>query len=127
MTTLIGTCRDVTEENRRREQIRLYEDIVHDVQIGLSVWTPSDSADPASLRLAAFNPAPEQIARLALTPYLGRIFAGFFTSKDPDRGTGLGLVTVHRFVTQSHGCIAAHSQPGRGTTVSLYFPVTRES
>jgi len=54
-----------------------------------------------------------------------RIFAGFFSTKDVDRGTGLGLAMIHRFVTSSGGCISVHSQPGRGTTVSLYFPVAR--
>lgn len=54
-----------------------------------------------------------------------RIFAGFFTTKDSDHGTGLGLTMVHRFVTQSRGCIAMHSHPGGGTIVSLYFPAAR--
>lgn len=73
VTALVGTCRDVTEESDRREQLRLYEDIVHNVQIGLSVWTARDFGDdPASLRLAAFNPALERITRMPLGPFLGR-------------------------------------------------------
>lgn len=52
-----------------------------------------------------------------------RMFAGFFSTKEEDRGTGLGLATIHRFVTNSRGCISVHSQPDQGTTVSLYFPV----
>jgi len=75
VTALVGTCRDVTEENRRQEQLRLYEDIVHNVQIGLSVWSPRDRGDdPSSLRLAAFNPASEHIVRMPLAPCLGKRF-----------------------------------------------------
>jgi signal transduction histidine kinase len=51
-----------------------------------------------------------------------RIFESFFTTKDADHGTGLGLAAARRFVAQSRGCITVHSEAGRGTTMSLYFP-----
>jgi signal transduction histidine kinase len=51
-----------------------------------------------------------------------RAFERFFTSKDPGKGTGLGLATAHRFAKQSGGCISLHTAPGRGTTVVLYLP-----
>jgi PAS domain S-box-containing protein len=67
---LIGTCRDVTEERERNEQVRLYADIVHNVQIGLSVWAvPEDGGPPV---LLAFNPASERIARMPLAPFVGK-------------------------------------------------------
>jgi PAS domain S-box-containing protein len=74
-TSLVGTCRDITDERERERQIRLYADIVHNVQIGLSVWVPSggNGAGP-SLVLDAFNPASERIARTALAPLLGKPF-----------------------------------------------------
>jgi len=56
-----------------------------------------------------------------------RIFEGFFTTKNAGRGTGLGLSTARRFVAQCGGCIAVHSQPGRGTLVSLYFPIVHQA
>jgi len=51
-----------------------------------------------------------------------RIFQTFFTTKPAGRGTGLGLAAVRRFVAESAGCMAVHSEARRGTTVVLYFP-----
>jgi PAS domain S-box-containing protein len=69
---LIGTCRDVTEERVRDEQIRLYADLVRNVQISLSVWSVGDPGDPATIRLVAYNPASERLTRLALDAFVGR-------------------------------------------------------
>ncbi len=46
----------------------------------------------------------------------------FFTTKDPGRGTGLGLSMVFGFVTQSGGDLQLTSEPDRGTSVRLAFP-----
>ena len=49
--------RDVTEERARDETLRLHADIVHHMQIALSVWDAPSGADGDRLRLAAYNPA----------------------------------------------------------------------
>jgi signal transduction histidine kinase len=46
----------------------------------------------------------------------------YFTTKQAGKGTGLGLSMVYGFVSQSGGFMQIDSEPGRGTTVFLFFP-----
>jgi PAS domain S-box-containing protein len=49
-------------------------------------------------------------------------FEPFYTTKEPGRGTGLGLSTVYGIAQQHGGCVEVASAPGEGTTFTVYLP-----
>ena len=54
---------------------------------------------------------PPDVAARAIEP--------FFTTKEPGKGTGLGLAMVHGFAEHSGGCLRIESQEGQGTLVEI--------
>lgn len=54
---------------------------------------------------------------------LARLYVPFFTTKPKDKGTGIGMATVHRFVTEHGGTIDADSAPGQGTRIRIRLPL----
>jgi signal transduction histidine kinase len=54
---------------------------------------------------------------------LKRIFEPFYTTKDRQRGTGLGLAVVHGVLDSSGGFGHVRSLPGQGTEFTVYIPL----
>ncbi len=57
---------------------------------------------------------------------IDRVFDPYFTTKDIDKGLGMGLAVVLGVVNNHDGAINIESVVGKGTTVEVLFPLIKE-
>lgn len=55
------------------------------------------------------------------------IFEPFYTTKEPGKGTGLGLYTVLNITKRHNGFVEIDTTVGKGTSMRVYFPVAERA
>ncbi len=89
---------------------------------------------PGSDNITELNMAPGRYLRLRVSDtgcgiqpdIMDKIFDPYFSTKAPDKGTGLGLAVVHGIIKDSNGYIKVYSRPGQGTDFNVFLPVSEE-
>jgi CheY-like chemotaxis protein len=97
----------------------------------LALQTAETHLDAEALRSSkGLKPGPYALLSIADTgsgmdaETRSRLFEPFFSTKSSGGGTGLGMAMVFAIVEQSGGKIEVYSEPGAGTTVNLFFPIS---
>lgn len=88
--------------------------------------------DNGEIKVATRNPDSESIVVDISDNGIGipkddipHIFEPFFSTKHDTSGIGLGLAIVHGIIKSHGGSIEVKSELGRGTTISVTFPLVR--
>ncbi len=138
---------EIKQELSSSSRVRVDPGQIHQVIVNLCTNGYQSMSDAAgtltvSLKDVALAPSDIHAASLDLTPgsyvvievsdngtgmneeTMNKIFEPYYTTKDSEKGTGLGLAVVHGIVKSHHGRITVDSEPGRGTTFRVYLPVT---
>jgi PAS domain S-box-containing protein len=99
----------------------------------LTFQTSTVALDESFVRMRGYHMDPGQYLLLVVSDsgvgmsasMLQRLFEPFFSTKEPGKGTGLGLASVYGTVKSHQGAIDVESGVGEGTTFRVYLPLFR--
>lgn len=139
---LCVNAKDAMEEERGVLTVSLRKMGEDDAPEAMFSRVDADPNAPALLRLEDGAPGETRLTLGALTEgrqyarlsigdtgsgmsriVMEHIFEPFFTTKPIDKGTGLGLPTVHGVIVSHGGALALRSRIGEGTRFDLFFPL----
>lgn len=113
----------------RPHEVTLSGSVLHEP---LDLTAFKDTADTRFLNVESFDNATPllQISVADNGPgipaeVLPRIFQPYFTTKGSKQGTGLGLNIVQRLIKEASGALQVRTEPGKGTTFSIFLPAAR--
>jgi len=130
-------------DKSRIEVVRMLEEELPDVvadasqlqQVLVNLVVNAIQAMPEGGRLTIATRHCESVATLSVADTgLGmsgevrkRVFLPFFTTKDVNEGTGLGLAVAHGIVSAHGGRISVESRPGQGSCFEVEIPIQEEN
>lgn len=104
------------------------------ITLGRGRFVDMDSSDR---HMGTDRPAPREREAAVITvsdtgtgieeSVLPRIFEPFYTTKQDRRNAGLGLSIVYNILARHDGHISVASQPGKGSTFTLFIPLAEDS
>jgi two-component system, cell cycle sensor histidine kinase and response regulator CckA len=123
-------------ETRLESRLGLVSANPHQIgQVIMNLVVNARDAMPQGGRLTIETANVSQVVMLAVSDTgcgmdnetRARLFEPYFTTKEPGRGTGVGLATVYDVITQLGGQISVMSDAGAGSTFKIYLPRVREA
>ncbi|MGG5889596.1 ATP-binding protein [Falsiroseomonas sp. HC035] len=94
-------------------------------RVDISAWvaTVPEAPDGEDLQPGSYVVAAVRDRGIGMdAATLARIGEPFFTTKGAGLGTGLGLASVRGFCERAGGVLRVDSEPGRGTTATIWLP-----
>jgi signal transduction histidine kinase len=107
---------NAAQEMLQGGELRIHLEKKHDTlpRTGLPIWPPRRMKEWVTVSISDSG--------RGISPHeKEKIFEPFYTTKD--RGTGLGLSIVHKIIENHNGAIKVESEPGKGTTFTIFLPL----